>query len=261
MFIANSAYTSIYEIEADGVSLGLDSSIANRKVVVYRLNSNSYEYSQILEPFNQTEDFGSTIAVSQDGKKIAVGAPLNSDVIDNGGAVYIYIQSGNTFVYSQTLRPIDKKPNVQFGTKIDFDGNTLAVASRGGTMVRATSFDTYKNLKTGEQYVLDPTAGLNSAPSTFDNNSTKFQTIDSGSGVVTIYETINNTLLYSQNFTYNLDTQDFGNRMLVSKNHVYIGLPKQQVPDSSILDRGLVAEYRKPADTTCLLYTSPSPRD
>ena len=255
VFIANSAYTSIYEIEADGVSLGLDSSIANRKVVVYRLNSNSYEYSQILEPFNQTEDFGSTIAVSQDGKKIAVGAPLNSDVTDNGGAVYIYIQSGDTFVYSQTLRPIDKKPNVEFGTKIDFDGNTLAVASRGGTMVSATSFDTYKNLKTGEQYVLDPTSGLNPSPSTFDSNSTKFQTIDAGSGVVTIYETINNTLLYGQNFTYNLDTQDFGNRMLVNKNHVYIGLPKQQVPDSSILDKGLVAEYRKPADMTSWTIT------
>ena len=38
--------------------IGLDSSIANRKVVVYRLNDASYEYSQILEPFNETEDYG-----------------------------------------------------------------------------------------------------------------------------------------------------------------------------------------------------------
>ena len=248
VFIANSVYTSVYEIQRDGATLGIDSSIANRKVVVYRLNGTNYEYSQILEPFNLTEDFGSTIAVSADGRKIAIGAPFNSDVVDNGGAVYLYIQSGDTFVYSQTLRPIDTKPNVQFGTKLDFDGDTLAVASRGGTMVSSTSFDTYKTLKENELYVLDPLSGLNPVATSFDNNSSKFQTVDSGSGVVTIYETINNTLLYSQNFTYNLDTQDFGNRLLVSKNHVYIGLPKQQVPESSILDKGLVAEYRKPAD-------------
>ena len=66
VLLANSVYTSIYEIESGDVSLGLDSSIANRKVVVYRLNGSSYEYSQILEPFNQTEDYGSTIAVSED---------------------------------------------------------------------------------------------------------------------------------------------------------------------------------------------------
>ena len=250
VLLANSVYTSIYEIESGDVSLGLDSSIANRKVVVYRLNGSSYEYSQILEPFNQTEDYGSTIAVSEDGRKIAIGAPLNSDLIDNGGAVYLYIQSGSTFIYSQTLRPINKAPNVQFGSKIDFDGNTLAVASRGGSMVSTTSFDTYKDLKTGEQYILDPKSGVNPIYTSFDSNSTVFQTIDQGSGVVSLYETINNTLLYSQNFTYDLDTQDFGNRMLVSKNHVYIGLPKQQIPNSSVLDKGLVAEFRKPANTT-----------
>ena len=250
VLIANSAYTSVYEIESGGVSLGLDSSIANRKVVVYRLNGSSYEYSQILEPFNLTEDYGSTIAVSEDGRKIAIGAPLNSDLVDNGGAVYLYIQSGNTFVYSQTLRPISKESNIQFGSKIDFDGNTLAVASRGGSMISSTSFDTFKDLKTGEQYILDKQSSVNPLPTSFDNNSTVFQTIDQGSGVVSLYETINNTLLYSQNFTYDLDTQDFGNRMLVNKNHVYIGLPKQQVPNSSVLDKGLVAEFRKPANTT-----------
>ena len=250
VLIANSVYTSVYEIESGGVTLGLDSSIANRKVVVYRLNGTNYEYSQILEPFNQTEDYGSTIAVSEDGKKIAVGAPFNSDITDNGGAVYLYIQKDGMFVYSQTLRPIDKSPNVQFGTKIDFDGNTLAVASRGGSMISSTTFDTYKSIKENEQYVLDPKSGANPIATSFDNSSTKFQTVDVGSGVVSLYETVNDTLLYSQNFTYDLDTQDFGNRMLVNKNHVYIGLPKQQVPNSSVLDKGLVAEYRKPQGLT-----------
>ena len=67
------------------------------------------------------------IAVSADGKKIAVGAPNNSEVISNGGVVYVYIQSGNTFVFNQTIRSVEIPPNTLFGYKLDFDGNTLAV--------------------------------------------------------------------------------------------------------------------------------------
>ena len=124
VLISNSMYTSVYEIESGNEVIGLDSSIANRKVVVYRLNDASYEYSQILEPFNETEDYGYSIAVSADGKKIAVGAPNNSEVISNGGVVYVYIQSGNTFVFNQTIRPVEVQPNTLFGYKLDFDGNT-----------------------------------------------------------------------------------------------------------------------------------------
>ena len=235
VLVANSMYTSVYEIESGDVTLGLDSSIANRKVVVYRLTGSSYEYSQILEPFNQTEDFGTTIAVSADGTKIAIGAPLNSEIESNAGAVYIYTQNGTTFSYSQTIRPATIKPNSQFGSKLDFDGNTLAVTSRGGDIITSTTFD------------------ANST--SLDNASTTFKIIDSGSGVVSLYETVNNTLLYSQDFAYDLDTQDFGSRMLVSNNHVYIGLPKQQVPNSSIVDKGMVAEYRKPVNTTSWAIT------
>ena len=35
-----------------------------------------YEYSPLLETEDITENFANTIAVSQDGKKIAVGAPI-----------------------------------------------------------------------------------------------------------------------------------------------------------------------------------------
>ena len=38
VLISNSMYTSVYEIESGDTVLGLDSSIANRKVVVYRQN-------------------------------------------------------------------------------------------------------------------------------------------------------------------------------------------------------------------------------
>ena len=203
-----------------------DSSIPNRRVVVYRKNGNHYEYSQLLESEDITENFANTIAVSEDGKKIAVGAPNNSQETVRGGCVYIYIQQGTKFVKTQTLRPIDKTSNTRFGQKIDFDGNTLAITSKGGDLERVTTFDNNTTV--------------------FDNNNTEYKLIDNDSGLISLYETLNDSLLYSQDFTYDKDTQDFGSNMLVKKNHVYVGLPKQPVSINNDIDKGLVAEYRKP---------------
>ena len=80
----------------------------------------------------------------------------------------------------------------------------------------------------------------------FDNNNTEYKLIDNDSGLISLYETLNDSLLYSQDFTYDKDTQDFGSTMLVKKNHVYVGLPKQPVAINNDIDKGLVAEYRKP---------------
>ena len=207
-----------------------DSSIPNRKVVVYKLSNDQYVYSQLLEPFNNTEQFGATIAVSNDGKKIAVGAPYNSDKTINGGCVYVYILKDGVFTYNQIIRPRDDTPNTRFGFKLDFDGNTLAITSKGGDIVKVTSLD--------------------SSTTTFDNNATKFNTTDNDSGLVSIYETVNDTLLYGQDFSYDRDTQDFGSIVTVKKNHIYLGLPKQTVTTNNTIDKGVVAEFRKPANTT-----------
>ena len=208
-----------------------DSSVPNRKVVVYRKVGNHYQYSQLIETDDITENWGQSIAISQDGKKIAVGAPDNSVDTIRGGAVYIYIQNTNgNFVKNQTIRSIDLAANTRFGSKLDFDGNTLAIASKGGDLERVTTLD--------------------QATTIFDNGNTAFKVIDNDSGLVSIYETVNDSLLYSQDFAYNQDTQDFGSIMLVKNNHVYLGLPKQQVSTNNIVDRGLVAEYRKPMNKT-----------
>tara|TARA_Y200000002_G_scaffold136879_1_gene112844 strand:+ start:13385 stop:28348 length:14964 start_codon:yes stop_codon:yes gene_type:complete len=207
-----------------------DSSIPNRKIVVYRKNGSHYQYSQLLEAFSSTEDYATTIAISNDGKKIAVGAPLNSEEVINGGCVYLYVQSGTQYVYKQTLRPVDKTPNTRFGAKLDFDGNTLAINSKGGDLSTNTSFDL--------------------SSTTYDGRTTEFKIIDNDSGVVSIYETVNDTLIYGQDFTYNSDTQEFGSIMVVKDNHIYLGLPKQGIITNNTNDTGIVAEYRKPAGTS-----------
>ena len=207
-----------------------DSSIPNRKVVVYKMSNDQYVYSQLLEPFDTIEQFGSSIAVSQDGQKIAVGAPYNSDNEINAGCVYVYILKDGVYTYNQIIRPRDNAPNTRFGYKLDFDGNTLAITSKGGDIVKVTSLD--------------------SSTTTFDNNATKFNTTDNDSGLVSIYETVNDTLLYGQDFAYDRDTQDFGSIIKVKNNHIYLGLPKQNVTNNNVIDKGVVAEYRKPVNST-----------
>ena len=212
----------------------VDSSTPNTKVVVYRKIGSQYSYSQTIDAFNLDEQFAYDIAISADGRKIAVGASMNSDVSANNGAVYIYIQRDNMFVYNQTIYPTVKTPNVRFGSKLDFDGNTLAITSKGGDIATTTTFDT--------------------GATSFDNNNTKFAKVDDNSGLVSIYETVNDTLIYGQDFAYDRDTEDFGNIIKVADNHVYVGLPKQTVSVNNNVDRGVVAEFRKPKDTTSWSY-------
>ncbi len=231
-------FGSVFDVSNDGNVLiaaarytnTQDSSVPNIKIVVYRKINDQYVYSQLLEPSDLTENFGEDIAISNDGKKIAVGASYNSNVSSANGAVYIYMQHGDSFVYNQTIRPKDVSPNTRFGARLDFDGNTLAVTAKGGDIVIATLVD--------------------SGSTTFDNNNTEFTTVDNNSGLVSVYETVNDTLLYGQDFSYDRDTEDFGNVIKVKNNHVYIGLPTQAVSTNNIVDRGVVSEFRKPANST-----------
>ena len=231
VLIATARYLNVQEI--NGVET-VDSTVPNTKVVVYRKVGSQYSYSQTIDATSLEENFAEDIAISNDGKKIAIGASMNGDVASGNGAVYIYIQNGDRFVYNQTIYPTAKTPNVRFGSKIDFDGNTLAIASKGGDITTSTTFD------------VDATS--------FDNNNTKFAKVDDNSGLVSVYETVNDTLIYGQDFAYDRDTDDFGNIIKVADNHVYIGLPKQTVTINNTVDRGVVAEFRKPKGSTSWAY-------
>ena len=47
------------------------------------------------------------------------------------------------------------------------------------------------------------------------------------SGVIYIYERINNTLIYAEEFIFDdTSSMEFGKNLLVSKNHVYATMPR-----------------------------------
>ena len=220
----------------------LDSSLSSPKIAIYRLNQGRYQYDQLISAEYNDEQFASSVAVSNDGKLIAVGAPYNSVTINNGGCVYIYKSTNGTFTLNQTIRGPGDLINERFGAKVEFDGNRLVVNSSGGDILDVTTFD-------GEKVG-------NAAPqTTFDNNLTNFTTQYSNTGETLVYERINDTLIFGQSLNFdNLDLDStitgknvlfFGENLHIQNNHIYIGLPKLKNPDASV--QGRVLDYRLPA--------------
>ena len=120
------------------------------------------------------EQFAESVAVSNDGKLVAVGAPYNSVTVNNGGCVYIYKNNNGTFVLNQTIRGPGDLINERFGTKVEFDGNRLVVNSSGGDVQDTTTFDGSK-------------VGNASPITSFDNNLTNFTTTFSNTGEILVY--------------------------------------------------------------------------
>ena len=222
----------------------LDSALSSPKIAIYRLNQGRYQYDQLISAEYNDEAFATSVAVSNDGKLIAVGAPYNSVTVNNGGCVYIYKNDNGTFTLNQTIRGPGDLINERFGTKVEFDGNRLVVNSSGGDILDVTTFDGDK-------------VGNAKPETTFDNNLTNFTTQYSNTGETLVYERINDTLIFGQSLNFdNLDFDStitgknvlfFGENLHIQNNHIYIGLPKLKNPDESV--QGRVLDYRLPATT------------
>ena len=85
---------------------------SSRTVAAYLLQDDQYVYINTITGPTDAEGFGTSLAVSNDGEKIIIGAPLESlDAIDNCGSVYVYSRTierffatgQTTFTVSQTI--------------------------------------------------------------------------------------------------------------------------------------------------------------
>ncbi len=78
----------------------------------------------------QAQDrFGNAVAVSEDGRTVAIGAPGDDlGASPNQGSVYIYERQGASFVFSQQLFT---GGGSEFGASVAIDGDTMIVGSPG----------------------------------------------------------------------------------------------------------------------------------
>jgi len=195
-----------------------DSSIIS-KVLVYRQRDNKYEKVQEINPPDDRDTFGSSVVINPAGTKIAISDQFNDDVKYNQGKIYIYSLVNQQFVLSQELKSPKNELAERFGDKMSFSSDNLIVSSARGDMIIPTTFDADSGVIT-----------------TFDKGYTDFNNIILDSGTVYVYEEIENALIFSESFRYDLADFDFGENIFAKGNHVYIGMPK----------KGKLIEYRKP---------------
>ena len=112
-------------------------------IEVYRNVNGSFYKDQTIEAPNKNTNFGYNIAISNDGKLIAVGSPYDDTESLDQGKVYVYKQVSGVFELSQELySPLKEKAEL-FGWTVDFDGNRLIIGSRNGDSQISTTFDNF----------------------------------------------------------------------------------------------------------------------
>tara|TARA_B100001094_G_scaffold105677_1_gene101836 strand:- start:5792 stop:21241 length:15450 start_codon:yes stop_codon:yes gene_type:complete len=216
-------------------------STTNARIVVYREVDNKYVVSQVISAPNTNienngivfndEAWAKAVSLSPDGTQLAIGSPLNDNAKTNQGEVYIWTQNNaGVFEMTQTLTPPSNEESEKFGFSIDFGQDDLLISSLNGDQKIPTSFDITNNV-----------------PTTFDKNFTSFRNTKLDKGIVYVYENINNTLVYGEQFVYPLTQTMFGENVYSVGNHAYIGVPQQYVDGRD--HRGILIDYRKPPNT------------
>lgn len=193
------------------------------KVVVYRSNNGHFERRQELPAPDKTSGFGHSLAISDDGMWIAIGAPFNDDYKLDQGKVYIYNQVNGVFVLHQELQSPNNERAEKFGWRLQYDGEKLHITSRNADTKQKTVFDT------------DTTV--------FDGSFTEFRTARADSGVIHVYEKTPQGMLYAQSIQIvDNDVNNFGRTLLAKNNHLYVGLPIKE----SGSKQGQVIDFRIP---------------
>jgi len=130
-------------VGVDGAySIGVDTG----KVYVYDWNGTAYvEVAQLTASDAQdTDRFGSSVAIDGDGTRLVVGA----DGHDHVGKVYVYDWNGTTSVYDEVaqLKACYAEDYDLFGSSVAIDGNRLVVGAQ---------YDYTAGVKAGKIYIYD----------------------------------------------------------------------------------------------------------
>jgi hypothetical protein len=246
-------------------SLGSEDSSTNKGAVyIYKRGDDSsiatddfFLVQTITPDFRLAGDkFGNDIALSKDGTTLAIGAALSnnddsSQDFQQGGKVYIYTKSNNTFTLSQTLRSRNPEKYEQFGNKVALskDGSILTVQSKNGTYIQPTDFDVHKTYAypfAGEdstiRYQLTRGSALNETPTTFDNGATRFTDPQITAGRVYVYKKYNSKWIYDNELksTAIQSADNFGSGMAITNNKIVIGASND---DTSGSNTGLAFSY------------------
>ena len=213
------------------------------KLVIYRQVNDKYLLDQVIDAPNNPNitDWARAVSIKPDGTKIAVSAPLNDSAKVDQGVVYVYTQVNGKFDVDnpQIITPPNNEESEQFGFELSYGSDNLVVSSLNGDQKVPTTFD--------------------NSESTFDNQFTNFRNVKLDTGVVYVFEDINDSLIYSEQFRYDSAQTEFGETLHNNGNHVYVGVTSHRTTSN----KGIVVDYRKPKFTSAwnVLRESVTPVD
>jgi len=219
------------------------------KLIIYRLKDMHFEFAAEFDAPADSKNFGDSIAVSDNGNLIVVGAYKSDDNEAFQGKVFVYKNVSGVYQLQQTLHSPNAELVEGFGLNLSFDGNQLIVAGEASDIILDTTFDRYSERNTNSltefnsKFVNNPNSNLSIGETTFDNGFTTYVKKLNDSGIVYLYENVNDTLVFGQRLKYpDFRVKDFGKNIVVKNNSILVGLPGSLVQDNLV---GKVAVYNK----------------
>jgi ribosomal protein S17E len=209
------------------------------KVFVYKFDGEGYQLVQTLGYseellVNKGEKFGESIAITDDGKYIAVGSTLTDRITTDQGKVVVFKKEGSLFYKQQDLYGQDPEPRQKFGHFVEFmnNGQTLAVFSANGDIENQTTFD---NTKT-----------------TFDDATCRIVDVQLDTGRVDIFDKYDinyvfgeslSTPFFDEDSTRNDISDKYGYSIAVANNNILISAPYEDGEKQNV---GKIWSYAKP---------------
>lgn len=158
--VALSNDDSTYVVGSDETSMSnnVNNTAGPGHVYVYKRNINTTPWSSITTPYailsandgHINDSFGKSVAVSQDGKTIIVGAPgakINQNVRQGAAYVFTWDNNSNTWIQTHKLSAHNGTPEDSYGysVAISHDATTIAIGSN--------TDDVVNNYRVGSAYV------------------------------------------------------------------------------------------------------------
>jgi hypothetical protein len=248
--LSTTGYGKVFDISDNGnVLVTIAEYNEQRKLIIYKLNDRHFEISQEIEEPADSRTFGSSIAVSDNGGTIVVGAPNTDGEKSYQGAIYVYKETDNVFSLDQVLSSPNSEVTEGFGATLSFDNNKLIASGVRSDIILDTTYDRHSQRLSSSAndfnspYVNNINSELSVQETLYDAGFTQFNTRVTDSGAVFVYENINNSLIYGQRLEYkNIDTTNFGSNLIIKKDNILVGLPTLSVNDDIT---GKVALYTK----------------
>ena len=179
---------------------------------IYKLTNNTFTLTQTLLGLNSsdTEQFGSSISLTNDGTYLAVSSRYADDASIDQGKVIVYKKTNNTYGQYQVIESRTPEISEQFGTKVSFmnDADSLVIYSVNGD---SSSIITLDNDET-----------------TFDGNTLKILDKKIDSGRIDVYDMYSTKWVFAESLsTFTTPQAGFGTSFAVKDNHVIVSAPNE----------------------------------